>query len=117
MIITRVLLTACLSSALAVPAFAHAHLKQSDPAQGATMTKAPGQIALTFTEKLEPSFSNVAVTDAAGHDVEEAPAAISGISMSVKLKPLKPGIYHVAWHAVSVDTHRTQGTYDFTIKP
>ena len=26
--------------------------------------------------------------------------------------PLKPGIYKVTWHAVSVDTHRTQGSFN-----
>jgi hypothetical protein len=104
-------------SVLVTPAWAHAHLKTSDPAQGATVTTAPKEMALTFTEKLEPALSGVAVTDAQGHDMEAAPAAISDVSMHVKLKPLAAGVYHVAWHALAVDTHRTEGTYDFTVKP
>jgi len=28
---------------------------------------------------------------------------------------LAPGTYRVAWHAVSVDTHRVSGTYAFKI--
>lgn len=113
----RILVAALALSALSGPAFAHAHLKASDPAQGATVTAAPKEMALTFTEKLEPALSGVAVTDAQGHDMEAAPAAISDVMMHVKLKPLAAGVYHVAWHAVAVDTHRTEGTYDFTIKP
>ncbi len=31
-------------------------------------------------------------------------------------KPLSPGLYTVHWHAVSVDTHHTQGTFEFTVK-
>nr|WP_280113455.1 copper resistance protein CopC [Methylobacterium nodulans] len=30
---------------------------------------------------------------------------------------LPPGIYRVTWHVVSVDTHRTQGSFTFEIRP
>ena len=32
-------------------------------------------------------------------------------------KPLAAGAYKVNWQAVSVDTHHTQGTFEFTVKP
>jgi copper resistance protein C len=32
-------------------------------------------------------------------------------------KTLAPGVYIVNWHAVSVDTHHTQGSFEFTVKP
>ena len=32
-------------------------------------------------------------------------------------KTLAAGAYTVHWHAVSVDTHHTQGTFQFTVKP
>ncbi len=32
-------------------------------------------------------------------------------------KPLSAGVYTVRWAAVSVDTHHTQGTFEFTVKP
>jgi methionine-rich copper-binding protein CopC len=32
-------------------------------------------------------------------------------------KPLSAGAYTVHWQAVSVDTHHTQGTFEFTVKP
>ena len=31
-------------------------------------------------------------------------------------KPLVPGEYTVHWQAVSVDTHHTQGNFQFTVK-
>jgi methionine-rich copper-binding protein CopC len=35
----------------------------------------------------------------------------------VPLKALRPGTYRVSWHAVSIDTHRTEGAFTFTVKP
>ena len=32
-------------------------------------------------------------------------------------KGLAAGVYKVHWAAVSVDTHHTQGTFEFTVKP
>jgi methionine-rich copper-binding protein CopC len=32
-------------------------------------------------------------------------------------QPLTAGAYTVHWQAVSVDTHHTQGTFAFTVKP
>lgn len=30
---------------------------------------------------------------------------------------LGPGRYRVTWHVVSVDTHPTEGVFDFEVKP
>lgn len=99
------------------PALAHAFLKHADPGAGARLSWPPKQLALTFTEALEPHFSGVTVTDGQGHDMEANPPLVSGTGMSVVLKPLADGRYKVAWHAVSVDSHRTQGSYSFSVTP
>jgi len=39
------------------------------------------------------------------------------MELKVPLKPLPPGTYTVDWHALSVDTHTTQGHFTFEIKP
>jgi methionine-rich copper-binding protein CopC len=103
----------------ATPVFAHAFLQHADPGAGATLqaAHAPKRVALTFSEKLEPAFSGMAVTDRFGHDAAAAPVVIGGHSMVLPLRPLKPGNYRVAWHVVSVDTHHTEGMYRFTVKP
>jgi methionine-rich copper-binding protein CopC len=36
---------------------------------------------------------------------------------SVGLKPLTPGVYRVIRHATSVDTHKTEGAYQLSVKP
>jgi len=110
------LLTALLVIALGTPAaYAHAHLDHAVPAVGSTVDTAPHEVALTFTQNLEPAFSSVKVTDATGSDVGQGKAEISGNTMRVELKPLTPGSFTVHWHAVSVDTHTTEGTFSFQV--
>ena len=109
-------LALCLCLA-ASPAFAHAFLQHADPGAGAVLKTAPKQLTLMFSEKLEPVFSGVSVTDGQGHDVEAGAAIISGASMTVMVKPLAAGGYRVSWHAVSVDSHRTEGNYGFKVGP
>lgn len=111
----RMLVAVCAMSLLATPALAHAFLDHADPGAGASLAQSPKQIALTFTEKLEPSFSGVSVSDATGRDVEAAAPTISGDAITVSLKPLAAGSYRVSWHAVSLDSHRTEGSYSFSI--
>lgn len=96
------------------PAFAHAMLEHAYPSAGA-VTRGPGEIRLEFSEELEPAFSGVMVTDSSGHSAGAAMPEISGTTMVIKLRALSPGEYRVEWHAVSVDTHRTEGSYSFTV--
>ena len=114
---TRSLLAALAMTGFAAPAMAHAFLQHASPGAGATLAVAPKEIVLQFSEPLEHTFSGVDVADAMSRDVEAVPAAISGTSMRVSLKTLAPGHFHVRWHAVSVDTHRTEGAYDITVRP
>lgn len=101
-------------------AFAHAHLRTAAPAVGGTVHAAPSEVALDFTEALEPRFSSIAVTDASGARVDQGEAHTApgdGKHFSVALKPLAAGTYTVTWHATSVDTHKTQGSFRFTVAP
>jgi methionine-rich copper-binding protein CopC len=98
-------------------ASAHAMLEHALPAAGTTLAKSPGTLTLQFSENLEPAFSSIAVTDDAGRSVTAGASSAGGSRMSVPLMPLRPGRYRVVWHALSLDTHRTQGSYTFTIGP
>ena len=98
------------------PAMAHAFLETASPAAGANL-HAPARIELHFSETLEPSFSAVTVTDESGADAGAGLSVVAGDDMTLALKPLKPGRYRVTWHAVSVDTHRTEGKYNFLVVP
>jgi copper resistance protein C len=113
---TVVLLVALFAVALRPDAAsAHAHLDHAVPAVGSTVATAPTEVALFYTQDLEPAFSTVAVTDASGTGVEQGKPQISSNTMRVTLKTLSPGVYKVHWHAVSVDTHTTEGDFTFTV--
>jgi methionine-rich copper-binding protein CopC len=114
---SRVLIVSLALASLSTPAFAHAFLQRAEPGAGATLRAPPRRVVLTYSEKLEPAFSGVAVTDAFGHSVEGGAAVTGGNSIVAPLRSLPPGTYRVTWHAVSVDTHRTEGAYSFTVKP
>jgi methionine-rich copper-binding protein CopC len=98
------------------PAFGHAHLSKSIPAAGATVN-APNEIVLAFTEPLEPAFSTIELHDRAGKMVKTGKVEVKDDVMRLPLKPLAAGQYTVNWQALSVDTHKTNGKFTFTVKP
>ena len=99
-------------------AFAHAMLESASPPVGGTVA-APSEIRITFSEGIEPKFSGVALSGPGGA-VPTGKASVApgdDKQLIVKVgKTLAPGTYTVKWHAVSVDTHHTQGDFDFTVK-
>lgn len=96
-------------------AFAHAFLDHASPRVGGTVPVAPHELTLSFTQKLEPAFSTVQVTGPNGAHIQQGKAHVSGNTMRVSIKAAGPGTYHVHWHALSVDTHTTQGSYTFDV--
>ncbi len=102
------------------PASAHALLRSAMPAANSTVTAAPPALKLVFSEALEPRFSQIVVTSEGGARVDEddlKAAPGNGRTVTVDLQPLKPGKYLVTWQATSVDTHKTHGTFSFTVAP
>jgi hypothetical protein len=101
-------------------AFAHAHLDHAAPKVGSTVTPAPREVTLWFTEKLEPAFSTIEVLNEQGSAMQAGKATVdrsNRTQMRVRLKPLPPGTYKVIWRVLSVDTHRTQGDFTFRVGP
>ena len=100
------------------PAWAHAHLKAAEPMVGGTVTTAPAAVTITFTEGVEPRFSGIEVTSGQGARVDKSdPHLVAGdnLHLAVDLTPLPPGTYTVHWYATAVDTHKTDGTFQFTV--
>jgi methionine-rich copper-binding protein CopC len=109
-----------LLTATGAPAFAHALLQKAVPGVGSTIHAPPASVTLRFSEGVEPNFSTIAVSNAAGtHFEAAAPQTAPGDAktLSVALKPLAAGTYTVEWHATSVDTHKTEGKFTFTVAP
>ena len=96
-------------------ASAHAFLDCAEPRVGNKVATPPHEVTLWFTQKLEPAFSNVTVTNAAGQRVDAGKPRISGNQMSVLLRPGGTGTYHVTWHVLSVDAHTTDGNFTFQV--
>jgi copper resistance protein C len=101
------------------PAWAHAFLDHSDPQVGSTVTNSPAEVKIRFTQEVEPAFSSIEVKDAQGKEVDKKDPHVDAKDKSlleISLPQLPAGTYTVIWHVVSVDTHRTQGRFEFTIK-
>ena len=113
-----ILLTAALGLG-ATAANAHPRLQTSSPAAGATLKAAPKEIRLSFSEELVPNFTGLELKNANGKSIPTGKAAlIPGDSKKIVVPSgarLAAGTYNVAWHAVSVDTHRVTGSYTFKV--
>lgn len=115
----RTLLLAAALVLAPVAALAHGHLDHAQPAVGSTVA-APKEVSLWFTEAVEPKFSSIAVRDAKGTAMQIGKAEVAAdnkANLKIKVKPLAPGVYKVMWKILSVDTHRTQGSFSFTVLP
>jgi methionine-rich copper-binding protein CopC len=93
---------------------AHARLDHTSPAVGSTVGSSPGEVALTFNENLEAKFSGAEVRNSAGARVDQGSQA-SGNTIHIGVKSLPAGAYSVIWHVLSVDTHKTQGSFTFHV--
>jgi len=104
---------------VATHAFAHAQLEKASPPVGGTVASA-SEIRLTFTEGVELKISKVSLTGPSGAAVSLGAARVEAGHQEILIVPisgsLAPGAYKVHWQAVSVDTHHTQGTFEFTVK-
>jgi hypothetical protein len=98
--------------------FAHAMLDHASPKVGSSTPTAPHEVALWFTENLEPAFSQIEVRNESGAVVSSGKARLGARNeLRVGLKALGPGTYKVSWRVLSVDTHRTQGDFSFRVGP
>ncbi len=103
------------------PVLAHAHLIREVPSANAVLTAAPTELRLIFSEALEAKFTTVKVTGPGATSVAAGGLTLDAQNAALLIVPLRAplvaGTYKVEWHAVSTDTHKTQGSYSFSIKP
>jgi copper resistance protein C len=94
-------------------------LERAEPPVGGEVSAPPRQLVLTFSEGVEPLFTTVQVRDPSGADVATGkPRTEAGNDrkLVVQLPVLGRGKYSVTWHATSVDTHKTEGSFQFTVQ-
>ena len=118
----RVALIVAVAGALALPAtaWAHAALLHTVPQASGTVNTPPRQVALTYSEAVEPRFAIVSVTNAAGKQETTASPRRSPSDPDTLLVPLRvipEGWYLVYWRAISVDGHPVRGAFTFAVGP
>ena len=99
-------------------ALAHAELVSTSPANQAVLDISPPEIALQFTENVDPIEPGIRVVDADGDDVEIGSVDQTGGGDTMRADipdALGDGSYVVAWQAVSADSHRIRGAYTFSV--
>jgi copper resistance protein C len=114
----RVHLLAMVMLAQASPAFAHAFLERASPPVGSEVAASPPELSMTYTEGVEPLFSTIEVDGPNGAAIATGKPHVApddNKRLGVELPKLGPGTYTVIWHITSVDTHKTEGRYKFTI--
>jgi copper transport protein len=85
-----------------------------------TVNRPPAQVALTYSEAVEPRFAIVSVTDAGGRQQTSGRPHRSPQSpneLDVPLNRLVEGWYLVFWRVISVDGHPVRGAFTFAVGP
>src|SRR4051812_7901259 len=111
-------LAAVLLGTTARRASAHALYEKSQPATGGQL-ETPGQVQVSFTEDVEPQFSQLEVLDTSRRKVDlddsHGPPG-SPKALIVSVPQLPDGTYMVAWRALSaVDGHVTRGVFPLVV--
>jgi copper transport protein len=116
------LVAIAVAAALAAPAsaWAHAALLHTTPSASVVLNRPPKQVAMTYSEAVEPRFAVVSITDAAGRRVAAGPPGRSPTNpdtLVTKLKPIGEGWYLVYWRVISADGHPVRGAFTFAVGP
>jgi copper transport protein len=103
---------------VATPAWAHATLLSSDPADGTSVPTGPASITLRFSEHVLVDTDAVRVVAGSGNRVDTADAHTVGAGDTVVAGlrgGLATGTYLVSWHVISADTHPVSGGFSFGV--
>lgn len=114
-----VLALLAMAYALSSRALGHAFPVRSEPRVGSTMDSSPSKVRIWFDGKLEPAFSTLTVYNLSKQQVDKRNGRVNpsdATLLETDVPVLPPGTYRVYWSAVSVDTHRTEGDFVFTIR-
>jgi copper transport protein len=103
----------------ATPAFAHATIQGSEPAQSASLPSGspPRAVTVRFDQPVTVSADSIQVFDGSGKRVKTG-AVVSGKTadeITAPLPRLGDGTYVVTWRVVSSDSHPVQGAFTFGV--
>jgi copper resistance protein C len=95
--------------------FAHAHLKDSSPADGSSLSIAPAALVLEFSESAQLAILSLQNPD--GTTLKLSAPEVAQARISIALPPLAPGTYLVRWRVQGSDGHVVPGQIRFTLRP
>jgi methionine-rich copper-binding protein CopC len=118
--VAALVLTVLLTGLVPATVLGHAELATISPADGTTVTVAPTQIAITFTEPLDPKKSSIVLVP-----IGDSPILTGGVvdsadakRMTLAVPGLASGAYEVRWTSASVlDGDLDRGVTNFTYSP
>jgi methionine-rich copper-binding protein CopC len=86
-------------------------------ARGQALETPPSQVTIKYDAPIEKLFASLQILGPASKDeaVGESEISSDQSTLSVKVSALKPGDYTVRWRVVGIDSHQTQGSYNFTV--
>lgn len=94
-------------------------LQQAEPRVESRLKRAPDEVKLYFTERLEPAYSAVRVLDGQGAQVDRRDSRVDRTNpalLRATLPALAPGTYTVRWRVLSIDADVTEGSFTFRIE-
>ncbi|WP_420124166.1 FixH family protein [Nakamurella sp.] len=97
------------------PAWAHAALIGTDPADGVVLPAAPATITLTFNEPVSVDEGGVRLLDAAGAELPSTTRAVDNTVVTTPAAALGTGTVIVSWQVVSADSHPITGGFTFAV--
>jgi copper resistance protein C len=114
----KMILSVAVLLVLIPSAWGHAFIDHAEPAVGSKVALVPSVVKIWFTERLEPALSKIEVFDSQGSEVDKRDTKVDPANrqlLIVSLPVIKTGKYRVVWRVVSVDSHVTNGSFEFEI--
>ena len=100
-------------------ASAHAMLQRAEPRPESTLKRAPDEVKLSFSERLEPAYSSARILNERGQQVDRRDSRLDRANptiLRVTVPPLPSGTYRVLWRVLSIDGDVTEGGFTFRIE-
>jgi copper transport protein len=108
---------AALSAAVAAapPAWAHARLVSSTPADGDVLASAPRQVTIRFDDTVRALGGTRVVANSDKRSVVAGEPRAHGRVLTIPLQRLRDGDYTVGWRVLSDDGHTVDGVLAFAV--
>jgi len=116
----QLLVTVLVLWVFAGPAGAHSVVIESSPKEKEVLTRAPTEVVLRFSAKIEKSLTRLSFSTNNGRMIAlptslEKSASKAPDRLVIPLPNLEPGEYHLRYTVLSIDGHATSGALHFSV--